>query len=205
MSLCVFVLGVFGDGVCGGTSCAGVVLAVRARGCCDSIRADVAVGAGSRAETSGTQYAASSEASGDRPGSWHTFAPSRVRRLLASQFKPQNAAPVTHCCACARRHVGVHAPCVCVARHGSVSSQRPIKYPELLRVLREATAAGRCKHSAPAAHYCRAKPPGGAYVQGTGSGTKRAAARRRRRLQSARRLPRAPRRLHPAAAAAARA
>ena len=38
-------------------------------------------------------------------------------------------------------------------------------------MLREATAAGRCKHSAPAAHYCRAKPPGGAYLQGTGSGT----------------------------------
>ena len=72
-------------------------------------------------------------------------------------------------------------------------------------MLREGTAAGRCKHSAPAAHYCRAKPPGGAYVQGTGSGTKRAAVRRRRRLQSAHRLPHAPQRMRHAAAAAARA
>ena len=44
----------------------------------------------------------------------------------ASSNSRKDAAPVTHCCACARRHVGVHAPGVCVARHGSVSKPASI-------------------------------------------------------------------------------
>ena len=66
-------------------------------------------------------YVQRPEASGDCPSD-PRLADAFARRTYLQALKHlKDAAPVTHRCACARRHVGVHAPGVCVARHGSAS------------------------------------------------------------------------------------